>query len=179
MTTRKRGVLTTALSLISFLFMQAALGETAWHTFVGINKSFTAELPSAPTYTTVENKTQGGSPYTLHQYVLDQGKIAYIVQLVSFPDDVDVSDPKVNLEGAANGSAKRMVDGKWTSIEWSTHQGLPAVETIGVQASGGMAVRSYMVMKGRELYLITYAGPSGTARSPDVDRALRSLVIAK
>src|SRR5262249_38698149 len=50
----------------------------AWHTVTGPEKSFTADLPAPPKYTTTEMKTLTGSLYTVHQYLLEQGEVAYI-----------------------------------------------------------------------------------------------------
>jgi hypothetical protein len=69
-----------------------------------------------------------------------------------------------------------MEGGKWISIDWLTHQGSVASDAIG--SRGGNAIRSFSVMKGRQIFTLTYAGPPGTARSADVNRFVGSLRIA-
>jgi hypothetical protein len=71
-----------------------------------------------------------------------------------------------------------MKDGKWDSVDWITHQDLLAVEAIGVH-TGGLAIRSFTIMKGRQLTTLTYAGPAGTAKGTDVTRFMKSLILAK
>jgi hypothetical protein len=195
MTKFARHILATALALTAFVFTQVALSaETAktepkpaktatkktnkWHTFTTATKNATAEMPAEPKYSTAELKTTDGSPYTMHQYVLEINDKAYVLQTVSYPESVDVSVPKNNLQGGLDNSVKQMKNGLWDSIEWMTQQDQPAVEAIGVH-TGGLAIRSYTTMKGRELTTLTYAGPAGTAKGADVTRFMRSLILAK
>jgi hypothetical protein len=70
-------------------------------------------------------------------------------------------------------AAKGMEGGKWISIDWLTHQGLIASDAVG--SKGGNAIRSFSVMKGRQIFTLTYAGPPGTARAADVNRFVGSL----
>jgi hypothetical protein len=60
-------------------------------------------------------------------------------------------------------------------VNWVTHHGLTAVEADGAQ--NGLEVRTYSVVNGRRIYVLTYAGPAGTTRSDDVNRFLTSLRI--
>jgi hypothetical protein len=145
----------------------------AWHTVTGPQKSFTADLPAPPRYTTTEMRTGTGSLYTLHQYLLEQGEAAYIVQTATYPDDINVSNPRVNLQGGLDHLAKSMEGAKWLSVDWVSHQGLTAADAVG--ARGGHTIRSFSVMRGRQVFTLIYAGGPGTARSADVDRFVGSL----
>ena len=145
----------------------------AWHTVTGPEKSFTAELPAPPKYTTTEMKTGTGSLYTVHQYLLEQGDVAYIVQMATYPEDINVSNPRTNLQGGLDNLAKSMEGAKWVSIDWVSHQGLTASDAVG--ARSGHAIRSFSVMKGRQVFTLIYAGEPGTARSADVNRFVASL----
>jgi hypothetical protein len=141
----------------------------------GPEKSFTAELPAAPKYTTTEMKTGTGSLYTVHQYLLEQGDVAFIVQAATYPEDINVSNPRTNLQGGLDNLAKSMEGAKWSSVDWVTLQGLTATDTVGLR--GGHAIRSFSVMKGRQVFTLIYAGAPGTARSADVNRFVASLRI--
>ena len=145
----------------------------AWHTVTGPERSFTADLPAAPKYTTTQMKTGTGSVYTVHQYLLEQGDVAYIVQAATYPEDINVSNPRTNLQGGLDNLAKSMEGAKWTSVDWVTHQGLTATDAVG--ARSGHAIRSFSVMKGRQVFTLIYAGAPGTARSADVNRFVGSL----
>jgi hypothetical protein len=192
MTTRKLGSLAAALGVAAliFTFSHEVLGQSpqtspapagsasseqtgSWHTMTGPDHSFTADLPAEPKYTTTPMKTSAGSGYVMHQYLLELGAVAYVVQTAVYPADVNVSNHKVNLQGGLDNAAKNMEGGKWASIGWVTHQGLTGVDAIGVR--GEHAIRSFSVMKGRQIVTLTYAGPAGSARSPDVDRFVASL----
>ena len=89
--------------------------------------------------------------------------MAYVVQTAVYPADVNVSNHRANLQGGLDNAAKNMEGGKWASVGWTTHQGLTAVDAVGVRESH--AIRSYSVMKGRQIVTLTYAGPAGSARS--------------
>ena len=147
----------------------------AWTTVTGPEKSFTAELPAAPKYTTTEMKTGTGSLYTVHQYLLEQGDVAFIVQAATYPEDINVSNPRTNLQGGLDNLAKSMEGAKWSSVDWVTLQGLTATDAVG--SRGGHAIRSFSVMKGRQVFTLIYAGAPGTARSADVNRFVASLRI--
>ena len=178
--TRKLVTLAAALGIAALVFALDALGQSppetsspAWHTMTGPDRSFTAELPAAPTYSTTQMKTKAGSGYVMHQYLFEQGPVAYVVQSAIYPGDVDVSNHRVNLQGGLDNAAKNMEGGKWESVGWVTHQGLTGVDAVGVR--GEHAIRSFSVMKGRQIFTLTYAGTPGTARSADVNRFIASL----
>jgi hypothetical protein len=154
----------------------AAVEPATWHTVTGPEKSFTAELPAPPKYTTTEMKTGTGSLYTIHQYLLEQGDIAYIVQMATYPEDINVSNPRTNLQGGLDNLAKGMEGAKWVSIDWVSHQGLTASDAVGTRS--GHAIRSFSVMKGRQVFTLIYAGEPGTARSADVNRFVASLRVS-
>jgi hypothetical protein len=147
-----------------------------WHTLTGPQKSFTADLPAPPQYTTTEVKTGMGSLYTVHQYLLEQGDAAYIVQMATYPEDINVSNPRTNLQGGLDNLAKSMEGAKWVSVDWVSHQGLTASDAVGTRS--GHAIRSFSVMKGRQVFTLIYAGEPGTARSADVNRFVASLRVS-
>ena len=148
----------------------------AWHTVTGPEMSFTADLPAPPKYTTTEVKTGTGSLYTVHQYLLEQGDAAYIVQMATYPEDINVSNPRTNLQGGLDNLAKSMEGAKWVSVDWVSHQGLTASDAVGTRS--GHAIRSFSVMKGRQVFTLIYAGEPGTARSADVNRFVASLRVS-
>jgi hypothetical protein len=144
-----------------------------WHKMTGPDRSFTAELPSDSRYTATQMKTGTGAAYTMHQYMVEVGDIAYVVQTAAYPPDVDISKPRDNLQGGLDNAAKHMDGGRWLSVDWATKQGLTAYDAVGVRQ--GLAVRSYSSIEGRRIVTLTYAGPAGSARSPDADRFIGSL----
>ena len=155
----------------------AAAEPGAWYSVTGPERSFTADLPAAPKYTATEMKTGTGSLYTVHQYLLEKGEVAYIVQAATYPEDINVANPRTNLQGGLDNLAKSMEGAKWASVDWVTHQGLTATDAVGLRS--GHAIRSFSVMKGRQVFTLIYAGAPGTARSADVDRFVGSLRVGQ
>jgi hypothetical protein len=158
-------------------FLTQAQQSVDWKSVVGLDRSFTAEMPGVPNYSEQPLKSIGGTAYTMHKYLLDQGNVAYVIQTALYPTDVDVSSPKGNLQAGLDNAAKKMNGEKWSSISWVEHQGLVAVDAVGTQ--GEFEVRSYSVMKGSQIVTLTYGGPPGSARTPNVDRFVNSLQIPK
>ena len=152
-----------------------ALPQPSWHTVAGPDSSFTAEMPAAPDYSNRNVRTAAGSVYILHQYLLERGNDAYVIQTAVYPEDVKVTSPRANLQGGLDEAAKVMDGGKWASIDWGTRQGLMTVEAIG--ARGSNVVRTLSTMKGRQIFSLTFTGPSADVRSSDVDRFLASFRI--
>ena len=147
--------------------------EDAWHTMTSSEKSFTVELPAAPNYTTTELHTGAGAPYTMHQYAVDRGDLVYVVWSATYPAEVNVAMPRANLQGGLDNAAKGMEGGRWASVDWVTHQGHVAVDAVGMRR--GKAIRSFLVLKGRQIVSLTYAGPIGSAQSTDAMRFIGSL----
>lgn len=150
-----------------------------WKSVNGHDPSFTAEMPSVPDYSEQAMKSLHGTgtAYTSHKYFIDQGSVAYIIMTANFPADVVVSVPKENIQSAIDGIAKSLNEGKWTSVSWVDHDGLVAVDALGIQ--GEVELRYYAVMKDSQFFSLIYGGPPGTAKTPDVDRFLHSLKIPK
>ena len=147
--------------------------EDAWRTMTSSEKSFTVELPTAPPHPYAARSSCSWAPYTMQQYAVDRGDLAYLVWSATYPAEVNVAMPRDNLEGGLDNAAKGMEGGRWASINWVTHQGHLAVDAVGVRR--GKAIRSFLVLKGRQIVSLTYAGPIGSAQSPDAARFIGSL----
>jgi hypothetical protein len=152
---------------------QAHDGQAHWQTLTGAERGFSVELPAAPAYTASELRTGAGAPYTLHQYVVDAGNLAYVVQSTTYPPEVNLASPRANLQGGLDNAAKGLEGGRWGSVDWLSYQGQLAVSAIGVRGSN--AIRSFSVLKGRQLVTLTFAGPPGSARSADAEHFIGSL----
>jgi hypothetical protein len=158
-------------------FLTQAQQSVEWKSVIVPDHSFMAEMPGVPNYSEQPLKSPGGTAYTMHSYLLVQGNVAYVITTAVYPTDVDVSSPKGNLQAGLDNAAKKMNGEKWTSISWVEHQGLVAVDAVG--AGGELEVRSYSVMKGSQIVTLTYVGPPGSTRTPNVDRFVNSLQIPK
>ena len=166
-------IMVLALTAAALMGADGGRGQDAWQTMTGSEQSFTVDFPAAPDHAATLLKTGAGAPYTMHQYLVDEGERAYVVQTAAYPAEVDLATPRANLKGGLDNAAKSMQGGRWTSIDWLTYEGHPAVNAIGVR--DGKAIRSFSVLNGRRIVTLTYAGPMGSAQSPDADRFIGSL----
>ena len=166
MTSRTSALRAAALGVALIALVGLASAQEAWHNLTGPEQTFTADLPATPKYTTGQAATPAGVAYTTHQYQLEHAASAYLVQFVDYPKDVVVADPQWVLRQALDRTAAGMDGGKWTSSNF-------------VGQRGGNEVRSYMVLKGRQLYTLIHIGAAGSAGSPDTERFVASLKIAQ
>ena len=97
-----------------------------------------------------------------------------MAQTALYPADVDVSQPRTNLQSALDDRAQRLVGGKWTKVEWRDVQGAPAAESTGSVAGGGV-LRQLVLLKGSRYVSLACLGPADALRTPDVERFFKSL----
>ena len=167
--------LRAAFAALTLLFAGAALAQSSWHSLKAPSLGFSVEMPAQPKYTAKPMKTGKGSPYTMHEYLYEGGPRAFVIQTSIYPPDVNVSNPQANLQAGINNAAKNMEGARWTSVNWVKHQGITAVDASGRR--DGHEIRNYSVLKGRQIFALTYAGPVGSGRSAEVQRFINSLRI--
>lgn len=177
MTSPGSGLRAAVLGMAFMALAGLASAQEAWHTMTGPEQTFTADLPATPKYTEGQAATAAGVAYTTHQYQLEHEGAAYVVQFVAYPKDVVVADPQWVLRQALERTAAGMDGGKWTSTNFVKLKGALAVDAVGQR--GGSEVRSYMVLKGRQLFTLVHIGAAGSAVSPETERFVASLKIAQ
>ena len=168
--------LATASTLLG-LSLLAGLGVAVaqdWKTVTARDGSFTVEMPVEPEYSTTPVKTAGGTDYTRYNYIGGDGERAFVVQIATYPRDVNLSNPKANLQSGLDSAANQMEGGKWRNVRWTTYQGLPATDATAMKPP--FEVRNYSVIKKRTIFTLTYAGPPGTAGTADVNRFINSFL---
>ena len=97
-----------AAACLSFLAVGCSSKPTATQTDVSTWRSyekpgFSAKFPSEPTRQT-QHISQSGLNVDLTIYTSDVGTSHYTVSYVTYPGNVDVSNPQNNLNGAVNGA---------------------------------------------------------------------------
>ena len=97
-----------------------------------------------------------------------------MAQTALYPADVDVRQPKLNLQSVLDDRAQRLAGGKWTSVDWRDVQGAPAAELVG-SVQGGSVLRQLVVLKGRRYVSLAYLAPADALRTPEADRFFKSL----
>lgn len=163
------------LALPAVLLAAEAVAQSAsWFPVEGADKSFFVEMPGAPVYKVLDTVSAGGTPFVYHSYSLEYRRLSFVAQSALYPADVDVRQPKLNLQSAIDDRAQRLAGGKWTSVDWKTVQGAPAVESTGPLA-GGNALRQLVVLKGRQYVSLGYLAPADALRAPEAERFFRSL----
>lgn len=171
MSARRRSLLVLPVALLA---ADAAAQSASWFPVEGADKSFFVEMPGAPVYKVLDTVSAGGTPFVYHSYSLEYRRLSFVAQSALFPADVDVRQPKVNLQSALDDRAQRLAGGKWTSVDWKTVQGAPAVESVGPLA-GGNALRQLVLLKGSRYVSLGYLAPADAMRAPEAERFFRSL----
>jgi len=136
---------------------------------------FSFQLPGRPPKPrSVQRVSGAGTKYTvlIWSAVFDGG--AYQVQMATLPRNVDVTNPRHNLQATLDGDATLLKGGKFASTEWKEDQGLTAVDAVGRTISG-RDMRVYSAMKGLRVFTLTYLGAAGSASAADVNRFIGSV----
>lgn len=153
---------------------EAAAQLAAWYPLEGADKSFFVEMPGAPVYKILDTASPNGTPFVYHSYSLEYRRLSFVAQTALYPADVDVRQPRLNLQSTLDDRAQRLAGGKWTQVDWKSLQGAPAVESTG-PLPGGNALRQVVVLKGHRYVSLGYMAPADAMRAPEAERFFRSL----
>ena len=160
-----------ALALV-LLWSGSAVSQT-WQTLDLPGDVFTIEMPGPPKYEQMPVQSEGGTEFPMHHYLVESTNGSYVAEIATYPNDVDVSNPRNTLQGGADNAAYVIEGGKWDSISWLQHEGLNAFDAFGHRK--GFEVRLYSAQKGRLALVLCYTGPSNTSHSADVERFIASV----
>ena len=122
---------------------------------------FSVELPAKHRY---ERKG------AVHEYVVETSNRAFVVQAGTYPWNVDVSDPRARLQADLASASRELNGGAWSEVKWSEP---PAADAVG--RKDGAVIRSYSTLVDSDYVTLTYAGPPGSERAPEVERFIKSL----
>lgn len=148
--------------------------QSVWYAVRGPDSSFIVDMPGEPLYKLIDTVSPGGTKFVYHSYSLDDRRLSFVAQTALYPADVDVRQPKLNLQSVLDDRAQRLAGGKWTKIDWREVSGAPAAESIGSVAGGSM-LRQLVLLKGRRYVSLACLGPADALRTPEVERFFRSL----
>lgn len=163
--------------LVGFGLAVPSVAQAQWQTMSNAGRNFFADMPGVPKHSARQAKTGSGDNYTTDTYLVEAGEEAFVVQTAVFPASVDTSNPRGNLQAGLDNAMKGM-DGKaWSSVQWTTVQGMVAVDVVG--ARNGHAIRTLSLMDGPRIVALTYAGPPGSATSSNATRFVKSLRLAR
>ena len=153
---------------------RAVAAQSTWYAVRGADHSFIVDMPGEPVYKVIDTRSPRGTAFVYHSYSLDSGTLAFVAQTALYPADVDVRQPRRNLQSALDDRAERLAGGKWTSVEWRDVQGAPAVQSTG-SIAGGRLLRQLVLLKGRRYVSLACLGPADALRGPIAERFFGSL----
>jgi hypothetical protein len=169
----RRGLL--ALPLVMAAGGAAAQApQSVWYAVRGPDHSFIVDMPGEPVYKVIDTVSPGGTPFVYHSYSLDYRRLAFVAQTALYPADVDVRQPRLNLQSVLDERAQRLAGGKWTKIDWREVQGVPAADSVG-PIEGGSVLRQLVLLKGRRTVSLAYLAPADALRTPEAERFFQSL----
>ena len=84
----------------------------------GPDNAFIVDMPGEPVYKLIDTVSPGGTKFVYHSYSLDYRRLSFVAQTALYPADVDVSQPKLNLQSVLDDRAQRLAGTKWTKIDW-------------------------------------------------------------
>ena len=162
----------TLAAILALLWSGSAVSQN-WQSLDLPGDVFTIEMPGPPKYEERKVKSDAGTEFPMHHYVVETTNGSYVAEIASYPNDVDVSNPRNTLQGGADNAAYVIEGGKWDSISWLQHEGLNAFDAFGHRK--GFEVRLYSAQKGRLALVLCYTGPANTSHSADVERFIASV----
>ena len=148
--------------------------QSVWYAVRGPDNAFIVDMPGEPVYKLIDTVSPGGAKFVYHSYSLDDRRLAFVAQTALYPADVDVSQPKLNLQSVLDDRAQRLAGGKWTKIDWRDVSGAPVAESTGLVA-GGNALRQLVLLKGRRYVSLACLAPADALRTPEAERFFQSL----
>jgi len=152
----------------------AQVQHTVWYAVRGADHSFIVDMPGEPVYKVIDTRSPGGTPFVYHSYSLEYRQLAFVAQTALYPADVDVRQPRLNLQAVLDDRAQRLAGGKWTSVEWREVQGAPAADSVG-PIQGGKVLRQLVLLRGRRYVSLAYLAPADALRTPEAERFFGSL----
>jgi hypothetical protein len=151
-----------------------AVAQSVWYAVRGADRSFVVDMPGEPVYKVIDTVSPAGTRFVFHSYSLDRGWASFVAQTALYPADIDVRQPRANLQAILDDRAQRLAGGKWSRVDWRDVQGAPAVESVG-PIQGGPVLRQLVLLKGRRYVSLAYLAPAEALRTPEAERFFGSL----
>jgi hypothetical protein len=141
------------------------------------DNAFTVEMPGIPDHRVVNDVSARGTAFQLHSYSLETGGYSYVAQTALYPDDVDVTQPRLILQAVLNGRVQQLVGHQWTKTDWREIAGAAAVESVGAVA-GGNVLRQLTLLKEQRFVSLAFLGNAAGATGVEAERFFKSLKLA-
>jgi len=150
------------------------LAQSTWYAVRGPDRSFIVDMPGEPVYKVIDTQSPGGARFAYHSYSLELGQMSFVAQTALYPADVDVRQPRRNLQAVLDDRAQRLAGGRWTSVDWRDVLGASAVESVG-SVPDGRILRQLVLLRGRRYVSLACLAPASALRSPEAERFFGSL----
>lgn len=148
----RRSVARLAAVLVAGCVSLAGLqhaGAQTFTEFYSMEGGFAASFPRKPDYTT--ELTSGGTP--LHQYLVNLGRIAYLVAYSDEPAD-ETDDPDVSLKRMQDKAARDMILLRQEKIGYGPYPG----RAFEYRDGSGVTVRQRIYLVRKRYYQVIFAG---------------------
>jgi hypothetical protein len=158
----------TILSLF-LCWTPAASAQESWHRQFTTDRTVSVEFPQRPLATNKPDQE-------VYIVLGDDGAVslAFVLEVYTLPDGVSPSKAKMFLESELTETETT----KYGTRSRKTINGLDVIEAIGLR-DGRDHLRSQGLLKGRQLIMLHYSGPSESLRGPAAARFFSSLQIKK
>ena len=170
----RRAFVALPLAAVAVDAALAQAPQTVWYAVRGADRSFVVDMPGEPVYKVLDTRSPSGTPFVYHSYSLEFRRLSFVAQTALYPADVDVRQPRLNLQAILDDRAQRLAGGKWSKIDWRDVQGVPAADSVG-SVPGGNVLRQLVLLKGRRYVSLAYLAPADALRTPEADRFFGSL----
>ncbi|MFO0996124.1 MAG: hypothetical protein U1F33_05515 [Alphaproteobacteria bacterium] len=117
--------------------------------FYSMEGGFAASFPRKPDYST--EQTAGGTP--LHQYLVNLGRIAYLVAYSDEPAD-ETEDPEVSLKRMQDSATRDMILQQQAKTSYGPYPGRAFIYRDG----SGVIVRQHIYLVRKRYYQVIFAG---------------------
>ncbi|MBV9255433.1 MAG: hypothetical protein JO054_14475 [Actinobacteria bacterium] len=163
-TTRNLAVVIVVMLVVDIIALAVHEDPLQWRRVAG--PGFSATFPGQPK-PDLKNVSVHGTNVAAHLLVLDsRGRHSFGLLYADYPGNVDVSNPRAVLDGAAKGSAAS-INGKLTRTTAGTAVGQPSIDyliavparTVKGKKFSALVIRGRSILRDHRLYSLLVGTP--------------------
>lgn len=162
-----------ALVVAVLVSMGSSALAQQWIEYHPPGAGYRIEFPGRPAEDTREVVTNVGKIHMITSAV-EIGDKVFLTITSRYPEHLTMGDPEKNLDGARNGSLRK-INGTLRREERLSVGDAPARRLLIDIPQDNQAAGAVMVLDGHRLVQAIYVGPRGTEEAPEVRRFLSSL----
>lgn len=135
--------------------------DTGWRPYTSSQFGFTASFPGNAATSNSSLDVQGVSVPTT-TYERDNGSSYYLIQVIEYPSQFDMSDTNARLEGALNGSVENTKNATLASSSFTQFAGYTAIQGVISVPNGSDTITEHETafLKGNTMYVLLSSGGS-------------------